>query len=411
MSAYPPERIPVTLIGGYLGAGKTSLLRHLLAHAAGERIAVLVNDFGALGLDAALVARSDAETVTLTNGCVCCSIADDFGAALDAQVRSPAPPERIVVETSGVAEPAKTARYASGWPGVRLDAVLTVVDLETIRTQAKDRFVGDLIARQIAAADLLVANKSDRVEAPLRRSTVEWLVHRAPRAALVETSHGRVAPAVALGLGLGMHEPDRPPSPPATGAREPDRPPGPPVVGTREPDRLPAFPGAERWPEKDAEREVAHGARPATGHASPPFVRVTCRTPRPLDRAALAAILDNLPIEVVRFKGLVRLREHPGRPCVLQGVGRRWSLDPAPAHVPAALGIDDGSVIDVIGIGPAGPVESAARSIVSIPEHSRQPAELRWSSTNATSTSVSNGARTAPRNWRRAAMPSSSSTC
>ena len=145
------DRIPVTLIGGYLGAGKTSLLNHLLTHAGGERIAVLVNDFGALGLDAALVARRDADTVTLTNGCVCCSIADDFGAALDAQVRSAAPPARIVVETSGVAEPGKTARYASGWPGVRLDAILTVVDLETIRTQTKNRFVGDLIARQIAS--------------------------------------------------------------------------------------------------------------------------------------------------------------------------------------------------------------------------------------------------------------------
>ena len=145
MSTAPTDRIPVTLIGGYLGAGKTSLLGHLLAHTTGGRIAVLVNDFGALGLDAALVARRDAETVTLTNGCVCCSIADDFGAALDAQVRSPEPPARIVVETSGVADPGKSARYAMGWPGVGLDAVITVVDLETIRTQAADRFTGDLV--------------------------------------------------------------------------------------------------------------------------------------------------------------------------------------------------------------------------------------------------------------------------
>ena len=194
------ERIPVTLIGGYLGAGKTSLLNHLLTHAGGERLAVLVNDFGALGLDAALVARRDADTVTLTNGCVCCSIADDFGAALDAQVRADEPPERIVVETSGVAEPAKTARYASGWPGVRLDAVLTVVDLETIRARAKDRFVGDLVVRQIESADLIVANKSDRVDASTRRSAAQWLARRAPRAAVVETCHGRIAPAIVLGL-------------------------------------------------------------------------------------------------------------------------------------------------------------------------------------------------------------------
>ena len=212
MSTAPVDRIPVTLIGGYLGAGKTSLLSHLLNHAAGERIAVLVNDFGALGLDDALVARRDAETVTLTNGCVCCSIADDFGAALDAQIRSPEPPGRIVVETSGVAEPGKTARYASGWPGVRLDAVLTVVDLETIRTQAKDRYVGDLVVRQIESADLIVANKSDRIDAPVRRSTTEWLVRHTPRARLVETRHGRIAPTVALGVGL--HDPDPRTAPP-----------------------------------------------------------------------------------------------------------------------------------------------------------------------------------------------------
>ena len=359
MRSSSPERIPVTLIGGYLGAGKTSLLRHLLAHAAGERIAVLVNDFGALGLDAALVARSDAETVTLTNGCVCCSIADDFGAALDAQVRSGEPPARIVVETSGVAEPGKTARYASGWPGVRLDAVLTVVDLETIRAQAKDRFVGDLIERQVESADLVVANKSDRVETPVRRSTVEWLVHRAPRAAVIETEHGRVAPAVALGL--GMHEPDHRP--------------GLPAAEMHAPGRLPALPGTGRRPEKGADRDIARSAPPKTDHVNPPFVRVTCRTPRPLDRTALAATLDALPRRVVRFKGLVRLREHPDRPYVLQGVGRRWSLEPAPSHVPATLGLDDESVIDVIGLGPAGPIESAAGNIVSIPETSTQSSE------------------------------------
>ena len=339
------DRIPVTLIGGYLGAGKTSLLNHLLTHAGGERIAVLVNDFGALGLDAALVARRDADTVTLTNGCVCCSIADDFGAALDAQVRSAAPPARIVVETSGVAEPGKTARYASGWPGVRLDAVLTVVDLETIRTQTKDRFVGDLIGRQIGAADLVVANKSDRVDVPLRRSTVEWLVRRAPRAALVETSHGRVAPAVVLGSGL----------------RDAGRPPGPPA--------------ADRPPDEGAGGANDGAAVPAGDHVDPPFVRVTCRVPGPLDRAALHASLDTLPSEVVRFKGLVRLREHPDRSHVLQGVGRRWSLEPAPPHLTATLGIDDGSVIDLIGIGPAGRTESAARNIASMQSMSTQPTE------------------------------------
>ena len=338
------ERIPVTLIGGYLGAGKTSLLRHLLEHATGERMAVLINDFGALGLDAALVAGSDAETVTLTNGCVCCSIADDFGTALDAQVRSDVPPERIVVETSGVAEPGKAARYAGGWPGVRLDASLTVVDLETIRTQAKDRFVGDLIVRQIESADLIVANKSDRVGAEVRRSAVEWLARRAPEAALVETSHGRVAPPVILGIevrGFGDRDADA-----SDGAAR--------------------FPKANRpaasRPAADPPHDLDMEA-PALGEAHPPFVHVTCRTREPLDRARLTAAVGALPGTVMRFKGLVRLREDPERPYVLQGVGRRWSLEPAPPRLPGALGIDGSAAIDVIGVGPVDAIESAARTI------------------------------------------------
>ena len=349
-----PERIPVTLIGGYLGAGKTSLLNHLLTQAGGERIAVLVNDFGALGLDAALVARRDADTVTLTNGCVCCSIADDFGAALDAQVRAGERPERIVVETSGVAEPAKTARYASGWPGIRLDAVLTVVDLETIRTRAKDRFVGDLVVRQIESADVIVANKSDRIGSRVRRSATEWLARRAPLAALFETSHGRVPPAVVLGVevresaGLGERIGD----------------------GTIRSRTLSVPLPTASVPTEPMEPE-SHTA--AGRDALPPFVRVSCFARDPLDRAALATALDALPGTVMRFKGVVRLRENPDRPCILQGVGRRWSLEPAPPHVPATLGIEVGSAIDLIGVGPAGPIERAARKVAPVRRHRARP--------------------------------------
>ena len=339
-----PDRIPVTIIGGYLGAGKTSLLNHLLSRTSGERIVALVNDFGALGLDAALVALRNAETVTLTNGCVCCSIADDFGAALDAQVRSPDPPARIVVEASGVADPGKSARYALGWPGLRLDAVITVVDLETVRAQAADRFTGDLIVRQIESADVIVANKSDRVEAPARRSTLAWLARNAPRAGIVETRHGRVDPIIVLGLDIsapGIHA--------ARASAD-----GPLAGGT------PAFPEP---------RPVAREAN--DGDA--PFVRASCRTREPFDRARLGAVLDALPVSVVRFKGLVRLRESPGRLYVLQGVGRRWSLEPAPAPALAsALEADGGSAIDLIGVGPAAPIESAACMIASPPVSSSE---------------------------------------
>ena len=364
--AAPTGRIPVTLIGGYLGAGKTSLLNHLLTHAGGERMAVLVNDFGELGLDAALVARRDAETVTLTNGCVCCTIADDFGTALDAQVHAPEPPARIVVETSGVADPGKSARYALGWPGVRLDAVITVVDLEMVRAQAKDRFVGDLIVRQIASADLLVANKSDRIEPSARRSTTDWLAWHAPRAGLVETCHGRVAPAIVLGVDGAE------PAPPAarTGNGEAHRGrKGPAVASGPAETHEPAGardPARTRGPTETCE-PGGSDAHPTTGgDTAMPFVHVSCRMSEPFDRTRLASALDSLPGTVVRFKGLVRLQERPDRPFVLQGVGRRWSLEPAPRQAPAALGVDDDSVIDFIGVGPSAPIESAVHGIAPI---------------------------------------------
>ena len=101
--------------------------------------------------------------------------------------------------------------------------------------------------------------------------------------------------------------------------------------------------------------------------ALPPFVRVSCRAGGPLDRAALVTALDALPGAVVRFKGVVRLSEHPDRPYVLQGVGRRWSREPAAPHLPEVLGIGDGSAIDLIGVGPVGPIERAARRIAPVP--------------------------------------------
>lgn len=320
MTAPSSTAIPVTVVGGYLGAGKTSLLNHLLTHAGSERVAVLVNDFGELGIDAALIAHQSTETIALTNGCVCCTIADDLGNALDAQVRSGDPPARMVVEASGVADPSKIARYAVGWPGTRLDAVVTVVDLECVRTLSTDRFVGELVRRQIESADVLIANKSDRVSAPALDATVEWLAQVAPRAALLESCHGRVAPAVVLGLNTDSVNADRSSTPAAGGAFD----------------------------------------------IESPFVRATCRTDRILDRSRLAAALDELPPAVVRFKGFVRLNDCPQRLHVLQGVGRRWTLEPAPTEVAVPENCV-GCAIDLIGIGSVAELQSAARALASLP--------------------------------------------
>ena len=158
--------IPATIVAGYLGAGKTTLINRLLARPDLRNVAVLVNDFGAVNIDAALIRAHDGEALSLANGCVCCSIADDLAAALSRVLAMAPAPARIIIEASGVADPAKIAFYAQGWPGLHLDGVLTLVDAEQGPELARDKFVGPTVRRQISAADLLLVSKTDLAAVP-----------------------------------------------------------------------------------------------------------------------------------------------------------------------------------------------------------------------------------------------------
>ena len=111
---YPLGNIPMTIIGGYLGAGKTTIINRLLSQKHGQRLAILVNDFGALNIDAELIDYHEGDTYGLSNGCVCCSITDDLGTTLAKVTDTNNPPDQIILETSGVAEPAKLVRYRIG---------------------------------------------------------------------------------------------------------------------------------------------------------------------------------------------------------------------------------------------------------------------------------------------------------
>ena len=131
------RRVPATVITGFLGAGKTSLVRHLLACADGRRLAVVVNEFGELGIDRELLLGCDdaacreEDIVELANGCICCTVADDFLPTLTNLLDRAAPPEHILIETSGLALP-KPLVQAFAWPEIRtrttVDSVLTVID-------------------------------------------------------------------------------------------------------------------------------------------------------------------------------------------------------------------------------------------------------------------------------------------
>jgi cobalamin biosynthesis protein CobW len=229
------RRIPATIVTGFLGAGKTSLVRHLLSAASGHRLAIIVNEFGELGIDRDLLLGCgdatcrDEDIVELANGCLCCTVADDFLPTLTRLIERAEPPSHIVVETSGLALP-KPLVQAFTWPEIRtrmtVDGVVTVIDAAAV---ASGRFADDpeavakqrgadpaidhdnpldeVFSDQLACADLVILNKTDLLAAAaLSGLRAEIEARLRPGVKLVAAERGRVPPAVALGLAIGAED-------------------------------------------------------------------------------------------------------------------------------------------------------------------------------------------------------------
>ncbi|MEZ5752348.1 MAG: CobW family GTP-binding protein [Paracoccaceae bacterium] len=184
--------IPVTLIAGYLGAGKTTVLNHLLADTHGRRICVLVNDFGEIALDEDLIDNRSGDTVALSNGCMCCTIGNDFFAAIDRILRMDPRPEHLVIETSGVADPFKVGQIALAEPDLHLQGVITVVDAVNFGPSLADHYLGDTLRGQLAVAGLIVITKPDLVTPDELDSLRQTLTHLSPGTPRVVADHGRV---------------------------------------------------------------------------------------------------------------------------------------------------------------------------------------------------------------------------
>jgi G3E family GTPase len=153
--------LPLTILGGYLGAGKTTLINRLLSGAHGKRLTVLVNDFGAINIDADLISAHRGDTISLANGCACCQLQDDALKQLQELAAMPEPPDHILVEASGAGEPARLAYLGFGVSGLQLSGIYVAIDGETIAVRQNDKFTGKLVQRQIAQADFCLLTKAD----------------------------------------------------------------------------------------------------------------------------------------------------------------------------------------------------------------------------------------------------------
>ncbi|WP_370676219.1 cobalamin biosynthesis protein CobW [Pleomorphomonas sp. PLEO] len=223
------SKIPVTIVTGFLGSGKTTLIRHVIERAGGRRLALIVNEFGDVGVDGDILKSCGATDcpedaiVELANGCLCCTVADDFLPAIEALTRGPRRPDHIIVETSGLALP-KPLIKAFDWPDVRarltVDGVIAVVDAAAV---AAGRFADDpeaVLAQrqddpsvdhdnpleevyedQLLAADLVVLNKTDLLSSEELARVIQDIAASLPKAVrVVPTSEGEIAPEILLGL-------------------------------------------------------------------------------------------------------------------------------------------------------------------------------------------------------------------
>jgi len=269
--------LPLTILGGYLGAGKTTLVNHLLRHADGVRLAVLVNEFGALPIDADLIEAQGEDIISIAGGCVCCSFGNDLTRALMDMAALDPPPDHVLLEASGVALPGAIAASVSLLQGYALDGIVVLADGETVEEQARDTYIGDTIARQLADADLVVLNKADLVPEGSLAATRAWLAVQAPGAEIVPARHGALPPETLLR----------------------------------------SFLGSERPP------------RASSDHQADMFETTALPIAHPVDAHALARDLADAAPGLIRAKGFAATRGDG--PVAVQVVGRRWTVSPAPS--------------------------------------------------------------------------------
>lgn len=275
--------VPILLVTGFLGAGKTTVVNHLLAHAQGRRIAAVVNDFGAINIDAELIAGASDGVVSLANGCICCSLEGDLLRTLSTLLRRDPKPDTIVIETSGVADPADIVRNLMDPVILReasLETVLCVVDASTPPSALEDA----LQRSQLRVADIVALSKLDLADAGAGARLREAIRAERVPAVVVDAPHGEIPSELLFPAHV-----DRAPAP-----REPG----------------PKRPAEER------------------------FETLSWTSEQPLSLPRLQQAIGKLAPKLARAKGLFETVEQPGRQMVFQFAAGRATLAPSDAPTP-----------------------------------------------------------------------------
>ena len=280
--------VPVTILTGFLGAGKTTLLNRILNGDHGLRVAVLVNDFGDINIDTELIIGVEDNAISLANGCVCCQIRDDLIETVEEVIGRPEYPEYILLEASGVAEPAGIAMtFVSPQfhDRIRLDSIISVVDAEQVFAYPDYPGLVELKLRQIGFSDMVILNKVDLVSQEELQNVHDWIEDRLNRVRIVEAVHCNVPLEILLAVGR--------------------------------------FDPAHMVLQHDDDEDHDHGPVNA-GHA---FDTWSYETERPFSLTAVRDMVRReLPASIYRCKGIVFAADTPEKRLTLQTVGRRTEI-------------------------------------------------------------------------------------
>jgi G3E family GTPase len=292
--------VPITILTGFLGAGKTTLLNRILTGDHGLRVGVLVNDFGSINIDAELVVGVEGGTISLANGCVCCEIRDDLIESVTALLARPESVEYILLEASGVADPAGifvTINDPNLRDRIRLDSVTCVVDADQVVAHPEYPPLMDLKLRQVGFADMVILNKVGLAGSEQIAKVRAWLDDHFNRLRIVETNHCEVPYQILLGV--GRFDPGR------SGLN---------------------LHAVEHGCTNVTCHDDPHGRDVHRSDHSKVFGTWSYETDKPLDLEALREKMRKLPGTVYRAKGVVYATDAPQRRAVLQVVGRRVDI-------------------------------------------------------------------------------------